>query len=513
MRRACPWRHLAFLLALLFLLPQPATADDPSDYAHAVAAAKANALNPAPWTVHDLKVITGPGTGDGNTYVNGRLLAATFTKESYFQKAYAGKAMTVFGAPNKSATWVTIGGELKAYLARINATAATVKRETSRALGMSTDNADTMIVELLVAPTIDAIQRPTRDPSVVNQPTSLGTKAAFVRPAGMSEAAYAHFKGYYTDWLGSAYASGNFPWSQLGYTYIWGRGDALPDIRGLSEWIMLGGTDYTVQAMYALISYLYTTGNGSGDFHVTGNLDTLWAGRLFQPQGNTVIIDSGATISGGQGLLLSSPGAVVANNGVITGATAAKFGQIGTADVAVLFTGKNPENVPPAATASADTLTNTGVIDSPGTAVRAIAGDTLVIDTGKIAGGHYAIQTGDGTDTVVVQNGILSGNVDLGAGQDSLVVTGNSTVAVTLSPLGTPLPIRNVETVTLGQGTTLALTFDAPNQVANGQTYTIVRAQSLTTPPSGLTVTSNVPKTRFLTTANEHILQVTALRY
>jgi hypothetical protein len=512
MRRAFPWRHIVFLLALLLVLPQFAAADDVSDYAHAVAAAKANALNPAPWTVRDLKIITGPGTGDGNTYVGDKLLAATFTKESYFWNASAGKTMTVHGAPSTSATWVTIGDELKSHLARMGATAANVKLETSRALGMSATNADTMIVELLVTPTVDSIQRPTRDPSIASQPTSLGTKAAFARPTGMSDAAYAHFKAYYDDWLASAYTAGNFPWSQLGYTYIWGRGDALPDIRGLSEFIMPGGTNYTIHAMYALISSLYTTGNGSGDFHVTGNLDTLWTGRMFQPQGNTVVIDAGATVAGGQGLLVTSPGYLVANNGVITGPTAAKFNLPASANVAVLFSSQNPPNAMAAATGKANTLANAGTIESPGTAVLATADDTTVIDTGKISGGHYAIQTGGGADTVIVQNGSLSGPVDLGAGQDSLIVSGSSTLSFAMSPLGTTLPIRNVETVTLGPGTTLALTFPDTGHVATGQTFTIVRAQSLTTPPSGLSVTCNLPKARLLTTANEHILQVTVIR-
>lgn len=512
MRRLFPWRRLVLLLALLVVLPQHGAADDQSDYAQAVAAAKANALNPAPWTVRDLKVITGAGTGDGNTYIDGKLLAATFTIESYFWKAHAGKTMTVHGAPATSATWVTIGDELKSHLTRIGATAANVKRETSRALGMSATNADTMIVELLVTPNIDSIQRPTREPSIAGQPTSLGSKAAFLRPGGMSDAAYAHFKAYYDDWLASAYTTGNFPWSQLGYTYIWGRGDALPDIRGLSEFIMLGGTSYTVHAMYALVSSLYTTGNGSGDFHVTGNLDTLWTGRMFQPQGNTVVVDAEATVAGGQGLLVTSPGYLVANNGVISGPTAAKFNLPASANVAVLFSSQNPPNAKAAATGKANTLANAGTIESPGTAVLATADDTTVIDTGKISGGHYAIQTGAGADTVIVQNGSLSGPVDLGAGQDSLIVSGNSTLAFALSPLGATLPIRNVETVTLGPGTTLALTFPDTEHIANGQTFTLLRTQSLTTPPSGLSATSNLQKTRLLTTANAHILQVTVIR-
>uniref|UniRef100_I2PZ00 Putative autotransporter protein n=1 Tax=Desulfovibrio sp. U5L TaxID=596152 RepID=I2PZ00_9BACT len=509
---AFPVVVLLFFFSLAF--PQRSPADEQSEYDQAVVEAQANARNPSAWSVDNLKVITGPGSGDGNTYVGGKLVAATFTKESYNLGAFAGGPGLVYGTAATSATWVTIGGELKSHLAGLGVTAANVQLETSRALGMSATNSNNMIVEMLVTPDVNTIARPTKDPAVAAEPRSLGTNAAFVQPAGMSDGSFANFKAYYANWLAEAYGPSHFPWTQLGYTYLWGQGDALANIRGLSEFILPGGTSYTVYAMYPLTSYLYTTGNGSGDFHVTGDLDTLWAGRLFQPRGDTVRLDPGATVSGGQGLLVSSPGYTVVNNGTITGTTTTKFGLSGTQDMAVLFLGQTPTASALAAPAgSTNTLLNTGSIDSPGTAVRALAGDTVIRNIGSIAGGEYAVRTGDGADRLVVAGGLLSGRVDLGGGVDSLTATGTSTLAFSLSPLGTtPAPVQNVEVVRLGPGTSLALTFEKTGYVANAQTYTLINAQSLSVPASGLPVTSDLPMVRGVAVSDGANLTVTGLR-
>ncbi len=514
MRASALPRLVASSLLCLCLACPPARADNAAQYDQAVVEAQANAANPGPWVVNDLKVVTGPGSGDGNTYVDGKLVATTFTKDSYYQSAYPGLAMTVYGSPSTSATWVTIGGELKSYWARLGVTAANVKLETSRALGMSDANTNTAIVEMLVSPTIDTIQRPTRDPSIAGQPASLGTNAPGVRPAGMSEAAYADFTAYYATWMGQAYGASHFPWTQLGYTYRWGYGDSLADIRGLSEFIVLGGRSYTLYAVYSLTSYLYTAGNGSGDFHVTGDLDTLWAGRLFQPRGDSVVIDAGAVVSGGQGLLISSPGYTVTNAGTITGSTAKKYGLDGTEDVAVLFLGRAPVAGSLSAPLSGpgNTLVNTGAIASPGTAVRADAGDTAIVDTGSISGGAYAVRTGDGADSLTVRGGTLSGAVDLGGGDDVMTASGGSSLAFALSPYGTSRPVANVETLRLAGDTSLSLTFDASGYVPAGMRYVIAEAARLDAPETGLAVSSNLPMVRFVSGASGGELSVTALR-
>jgi hypothetical protein len=503
------------LLLCLAAVGRPARADDSAAaYDAAVIEAKAHAADPGPWTVSNLKVVAGPGSGDGNAYVDGKVVAATFTKSSYYAGAYPGLSMTVYGQPTSSATWVTVGGELKSYLTSQGVTFADVKLETSRVLGMSQKNSNDAVAELLVSPDVNAIQRPTKDPSAAGQPTSLGSSAAFVRPAGMTDAAYGNFVAYYNSWEAAAYGSSNFPWTQLGYTYRWGLGSTLADIRGLSEFIVLGGTRCTVYAVYSLGSYLYTAGNGSGDFRVTGDLDTLWAGRQFQPRGDSVVIEAGATVSGGQGLLVSSPGYTVANAGTIAGTTSDKYGLGGTADVAVLFLGREAA---PGSLAEpygrTNTLLNAGSIESPGTAVMALAGDTVVVNSGTISGGAAAVVTGDGADRLEVRGGVVSGRVDLGGGQDSLVATGPSALAFALAPQGTSAaPVQNVESVNLGSGTTLSLTFDPSGYVANGQRYAIVSGGSVALADSGLAVTSNLPMARFTAAADASGLAVTGWR-
>lgn len=496
---SAPRRTLLLLLFLQclawpLLASAPARADSQSDYNHAVSQAQAHAQDPAGWTVGDLGVITGNPATDGNTYVGGLVLVRTFTKDSYYRTATPGTASTVYGAPATSAMWVTTGSEYKDYLAASGSTAATVHDDTARALGMNTTTANNAIFELLASPDINTILRPVKDPAIDAQPTQFGVPGSFVQPAGMTAATYANFQAYYNNWAAQAYSSSPFPWTQLGYTYVWGQGDSLPDIRGLSEYILLGGTAYTAYSLYSVQSYLYTAGNGSGDFNVTGTLDTLWAGRAIQAHGDHVTIAPGAVVSGGQGLLLTSLGYTLTNSGEISGSTSVKFGIAGTENVAVLFQGStfvNPYDATlPGATSR---LVNSGTIQSPGTAVRVDAGDFDLTSSGTIAGGSYALQTGAGADTVTISSGRVQGVIDLGAGADSMSTTGASTLAFSLDPATPQAPIRNVETLALDNATVLSLNVTDSAPVASGQAFDIARTTSLTAAPASLAVTSNLP--------------------
>jgi hypothetical protein len=506
-------RQAALVLLLFLLLPRTSSANDAVQYARAVARAQANALEPAPWTVPDLRVITGPGTGDGNAYVDGLLVAATFTRERNVQGAGPGQPMIAFGQPETEAVWVTVGDALRAYWKRHGVTAVTAHRETSRALGMSVANANTLILELLVAPELASIRRPTRDPSIAVQPSSLGTEAPFVRPSGLDDRAWAAFTAWYGNWLAQAYGPARFPWTQLGYTYVWGRGDRLADIRGLSEFVVPGRTPYTAYALYSLQSFLYAAGSGNGDFLVSGTLDSLWAGRRFQPRGRQAVIAAGARLAGGQGVLVSSAGYRVVNGGEISGPTGAKYGLADSADVAVWFGGEAvPGHGLIEAADGPSFLDNAGRVESPGTAVRVAAGDAVLATSGRLAGGAFAVRTGDGADSLVVNGGTVSGPVDLGGGRDTLVTTGRASLAFVLDPADAAPPVRNVETVALGRGTRLVLAVAAPEAVADGQTFTIARAEALSLPPGGLAVTSRTPGIRFSALADGDTLRVVAHR-
>lgn len=511
----CP-RALLLLAALLFLggVPLPCrAADTQADYDHAVTQARANAQNPTGYTATDLGVIGGPASGDGNTYVGGKLLVRTFTKESYYRTANPGKTLTSYGSPTTNAMWVTTGSELKDYWTDNNVTAADVHLETSRAMGMFSSNTNDIIFEILVDPDANHIQRPVKDPGIAAQPTALGEGASFVQPAGMTAQAYADFQTYYANWKAGAYGSSNFPWTQLGYTYLWGKGDAFADVRGLSEFIVPGGVSYTVRGIYSLQSYLYTAGEGSGDFNVTGAANTLWAGRNFQPTGNSVTIGAAGSISGGQGVLVSSPAYTVNNAGVISGATATKFGFANTANVALLFRGDTSDfggqvTVP----SGANTLINSGTIQSPGTAVRADAGDTNVTTSGFITGGDYAVKTGAGADSLTVSGGRITGAVDLGAGADTFATTGACTLAFAIDNASPTAPLQGIETASFNDATTLAVTFPGTSLVTSGASFDVVQATTLTATPANLAVTSNLPMYRLNASATGNTLRITATR-
>ncbi len=488
-------RALLLLLLLPLLAPlRTARADSQSDYSHAVSQAQAHAQDPAGWTVGDLGLITGDPATDGNTYAGGLVLVRTFTKDSYYRTATPGTASTVYGTPAASAMWVTTGSEYADFLAAVGSTAATVHDDTARALGMNTTTANNAIFELLAAPDSDTILRPVKDPAIDAQPTQFGAPGTFVQPAGMSAATFANFQAYYANWAAQAYTTSPFPWTQLGYTYAWGRGDSLADIRGLTEYILLGGTPYTAYALYSVQSYIYTAGNGSGDFTVTGDLDTLWAGRAIQAHGDHVTVAAGARVSGGQGLLLTSLGYTLTNAGEISGPTAEKFGIAGTENVAVLFQGSaliNPYD--PALPGAVSRLVNSGIIQSPGTAVRVDSGDFNLSSSGTIAGGLYALRTGAGADTATLTGGRVQGVIDLGAGADSLSSAEGVTLAFGLDPAAPLAPIRGVETLTLADGTVLDLTVSGQTPVTDGQAFDIARTTSLAATPAALAVTGNLP--------------------
>lgn len=482
---------LVMLVGALTPLARAQADDTKAAYKHAVSQAERNAANPELWAVNDLATIQGAGSGDGNHYVGSQLLVRTFTKQGYYEDARVGDIMTAYGAPSESAMWVTIGEEYRNYLNANKVTADTVHLETSRALGMFSDNSNDIFLEMLVTPDLKSIQRPTKDPAISRQPTSLGSQAPFVQPAGMSNAAYADFTTYYTNWAADAYTGSDFPWTQLGYTYVWGHGDELQNIRGLSEFIIPGGSSFQVYGVYALQSYLYTGGNGSGDFRVTGNLDTLWAGRHFQPYGDSVYIAPNAMVHNGQGLLVSSGGYLVENHGVITGATEAKFGIDGTRDIAVLFQGRTPPADAQAPARQGNELVNHGRISSPGTAVRADGLDTRITNTGLLEGGEFAVITGAGNDTLANVEGAIVGRIDLGPGSDTLSASGGR-FEFGLDTKANAVLINNVESVELSQST-VAFEFHGDAPLRGSREITLAAGDLQQVSLQDVTLASNLP--------------------
>lgn len=126
---------------------------------------------------------------------------------------------------------------------------------------------------------------------------------------------------------------------------------------------------------------------------------------------NEIFIESGGSVSGGQGILVWSLNYDVINHGNISGATSGKFGLAETENIAILFKGDTSTDYGTPITAGSNRVENRGVISSSGTAIKADSGDTVIVNhgTGNISGDAYAVQTGVGNDTVIVHGGTMTG--------------------------------------------------------------------------------------------------------
>ena len=514
----------AFLLLALFAGPADAEGLSPN-YADSVQLAIGHAANPAGWQPPSLIVIPDAGGTEGLAYDTGKLIVRTATKSRNFSANYVGQAgYKIYGSPATDATWVTTGNDATRFLLANGVNGANATKLLERGLGMDATGTHDAIVEFAV--NTQYLMRPTRNPDIAQYlPGSYGTNAPFVKPAGMSDEAFGNFKAYYNNWLAGAYGQYPFPWTQLGYTFFWGNGQALDKITGMSEFILLGGSPTDILGIYATQSYIYTRndgsafssaaaasyGNGFASFKIDGSCDTVWAGHRFQKNvrsdgatPNQILVESAGSVAGGQGLLVWSLNYDVINSGTISGATADKYGIPGTANVAILFKGDTTTDYGIPVTAGVNRLVNSGTISSPGIAVKAEAGNTLITNNagGLISGGAYAIKTGAGNDTVTVNGGQIAGSIDLGAGTDTLSVTaaGNAKFTFTLSrDTSTFAQIANVETVSIADNTTLAVRVGGLKNIRDNDRFLIADATSLTVNPANLTIQNDgaVPMVTF----------------
>lgn len=521
------------------------------------------------------------GTDFGLTYQNysgtDYLSCRTFTKSrnvfnSSTQTLTGVGDTTIFGGATTDAAWVTVGNDATKFLDGQSATSANVTDILERGLGMNNDASHNMIVEYAVLPDNDHIMRPSRKPDITSYSTTSGDYAysanfdSVTAPTGMSAGTLSNLKAYLAGWqkdaLGTLDASGNptwhdlrpqsghenwtrFPWSELGYTYFWDSGGTdLAHVQGMTEFIILGGTSVKTIGIYSPQSYLYTKnkagafssasdaqyGNGFPNFNITGNCDTVWAGTAFQKNvssssasgsENTITIGSNALVSGGQGILVWSTNYKIINNGTISGSTLNKLyysssstGMTGTADVAVLFKG----NADPAG--GSNQIINAGTISSPGTAIKADAGNTTITNNsgGIISANNYSILTAAGNDAVTVNGGEITGSVDLGTGTDSFIVSPGSNAKLHFfldRDTESSAQIVNAETVDIANNTTLAVdAVSGTKNFRNNERFTIAEATTLTVTPTNLTIQNDatLPMVTFTASSDATHLYLTAVR-
>jgi len=591
---------IAVFSFLLVFFPGTITAQDLGpDYQRSITLSRQHADSPVGWVptsaaseARQIITISGDpatdaafgmkydsGYGDGKNY----LIVRTLGKSSYMGSNYVNQpGYTVYGKATESAYWVTTGNQATKFLQENNATSTNVVRLLERGLGMKDDNSHTAIVEYAVIADNDHILRPTKNSDIKTystDPATYGTNAAYgAKPADMTQAAYDKYvggtvdvpKGYYQYWKEKTYdsavtSSDAFPWTQIGYTFYWGNGETLSQIQGMSEFILPGETPVQIYGIYSPQSYIYTLnkdgafstaadaqyGNGFAGFKIDGSCDTVWAGHRFQRNvstgaANRINITNTGYISGGQGLLIWSLNYLVDNQGTISGATANKFATTNTANIAVLFKGDTTAYGGVAAPSGVNTLTNSGTITSPGTAVQVEAGDTditnktggvisgdkyavnvfsgkaTITSSGVISGGDYAIKTGAGNDTVTVKGGEIAGRIDLGTGTDKFDVTGadgNAKLSLilhrdTANIAQVLVKDAGASTVSIADNTKLAVTMTGTKNVRNNDRFLIVDTDTLTVTPENLVIQndSSLPMVSFSARKEVNKLYLVAAR-
>ncbi|OGV35537.1 MAG: hypothetical protein A2020_06955 [Lentisphaerae bacterium GWF2_45_14] len=456
-----------FILSTIFVLTALHSAE-PQAYLDANDAAQAHAASPAGWTVNDLRTIVSKGA-DSNTWNSdgSKVLMRAFTSAQYYNLT------TKLNQNLWPTLWVTTGDELPQWYQANNVTASDIALKSAQLHGLPVSSLAqyNAIVEVWVSPA--NIFRPTKDPTLSAQPTALPTEA-FVKPAGMSVADFDKFKTWYNDNITSSYdkpdPSDRYPWTQLGYTYDWGSdGTSLTDIRGLSEFVILGTkagytAPITTYSVYSIQSYVYQTGGlGSGNFNVTSSCDTIWAGSNFQPSGNNITITSNGSVSGGEGIYVSSSGYTINNSGTIYGPTSQKYYGAAPAGYGIYFD-------------NGGTVINnsTGRIYGDSNAIGSSAGAVTINDYGYISGSQYAIKTGTGNDSLNVYNtGLVEGNIDMGGGTNSITINNGGTIDGTVSSSG-----GGDDTLTVNRGGSLKgnvnFGLSGGKVIFNGGTYTSV---------------------------------------
>lgn len=426
------------------------------------------------------------------------LITRTLTNVGYYASSSGalssgvGNYTTYNDGANHQASWVTTGNDATNFINANVPSAANLVTTMEKSLGMSGAGTHTAFVEYGVLPNNNNLMRPTnlldiKSYSTDNADYTYHATFTPVNPGDMSSAVFTHAETYLQYWQTNTLGGGTFPWTELGYTYYWGHSSVdLNTIQGASEFIILGGTAVKIIGIYASQSYYYTKnkngafstdsdaqyGNGFGSFNITGNCDTVWAGNAFQSEASTdpsspneIVIAGGATISGGQGILVWSPNYTVTNNGTISGATdnklkdanstPAKPGMSGTANVAVLFLGNTSYGDP----GGNNKLNNYGTISSPGTAVEADAGNTEITNGGTISGADYGLYFKTGTNSITnsgtIEATAVGGTaIRIESGTTSINNTGgNITGHVTLvSDVTTALDIGSTTLTISGSG-------------------------------------------------------------
>lgn len=404
-----------------------------------------------------------------------KILTTNWSKSWFNYSSYAGEVKANTGYD----MWLAPAEQLHSKLSAKGVTSgADVHNAIAQSLGMNTTSSNDMILELWVTTDKNTLLRPTLNPinnvlpksgTLTNSDlnilaksganswetfvtTDTNTLAANMVPAIKANALAAGETWSdtqaldYATWLvgqakwayGSNPKTNGAPWSGLGYTYDWSASSnsLTGGIQGLSEYIIKSGnTNFEIGAIYSAQSYIYRATNpdpndsttwNNGDFNITGDLNTLWAGRKFQPNGDSITVTPTGSIANGEGVLVSSLGYTLDNQGSITMSdnTLKKFGIAGSEDTTVLFLGN---------TSSAPNQNN--VIDNSGTIGNSLitnaivaTGDTDIDNSGDITGNIKVVSGDIDLDSTngTIDGSILAQSGDIDLSDTTLLLRGDN---------------------------------------------------------------------------------------
>ncbi len=404
----------AALGVFLFVIPSRAgvwpTDYDPR-YVHAVDVAS-QPLNSSEISYN----LTTIGADDHIRNSSNQILMAMFTDYNETTSGTIGYTRAYNSTAWHPKLWTSVVPELQNFLTSNNVAPQNVSLRTKQLLGLPQDHKGYYVVEFWA--NTGSLFRPAMDDDITNPTTSLDFVGEMADTGNSRRKWFDTLKGYIYD----PKAGTPYPWTCAGYTYDWGN--TKTDV-GLSEFIADNAQTatrdaITVRSVISAASYLYYV-RDTESFNVTGWCDTIWMGSSYLPlnaDGNVVYIHPGATMSGGEGITVTdlssgtqSSNVTILNAGTIQGPSS------GTRQSSVYFAN------------TGGTVLNTGVItgDVVGVLGGASTRPITIVNGGTIRGSAYAIQTGGGDD-VVTNYGVLDGKVFTGDGNDTVnVVSGSIT--------------------------------------------------------------------------------------
>jgi outer membrane autotransporter protein len=284
--------------------------------------------------------------------------------------------------------------------------------------------------------------------------------------------------------------------------------------------ILVGSQNYEVTNAGSI-----TANAGAKKFNVAGseNIALLFKGDTHAAPGtlkNTLINSGTITAPGANGTAVAAwaGDTVIINTGTITGTGYAIVTAAGKDKVVV--TGGSVSGGTTAietGTGKDKVVVKGGAISGGEYAIKTGSGnDKIKIKGGVVAGGEYAIHTGAGDDKLTVKGGEIIGKIDMGAGTDTFTVSGqkNATFNFTLNRDTPASPqVANAETVTIADGTIIAVRVAGATNIKNNDRFLIADATALTVDPTKLAINNDaIPMVNFSAGTSGNQLFLTALR-